>query len=326
MIFARVSLPFFFLVVLAACSGNIGGGQSTLPGAPPNGTNVQQIAQAVATPTPNSASNVATLGDTIAPQPLPQVMGFGGSITFPHPTASPSAAPNAKSTAAPADGSALTSTSVGITASTVEPSDAPPFGGNSAKRHAKHDPNAVTPLLFITLLATADVTLGAYPKIAVDIPREIASKHRDDTFALALFDPETKEKTYRLAVAERDLTSPPPGTYPSPSPTPAATPAPTATPFGINNGPMSFTPPPVGTGIGSSGLPPENVAFTATAATLILKANRPVVFALYAVPPQPSPSPSPVTSASSTPAASASAPGSAPPTSAPATAKPVSTF
>jgi hypothetical protein len=296
-----------FVAGLAACSGNLGGGQSTLPGGPmgSNNSNVQQITPP-ATPTPVSASNVASLGDTVAPQALPTVMGYGGSIAFPKPIPAPSPSPNSKATVAPSDDAPAGPISVGVTAAVVEPSDAPHFNPASAKKHAKHDPAAPTPLLFISLLATADVTLGQYPSIAVNVPRDIYAKHRGDTFGLALYDPEQKGKVYQLAVALRDLSSPPPGSQPTVPPTaaPSPTPTPTATPFG--NFQTSFTPPPVGSGLGSSGttLPPERVAFQTTAAILSLKADRPVVFALYALAPQPSPSPSP--SVGPSPAASGS--------------------
>jgi hypothetical protein len=300
MSFARVVWSLLGCAALAACSGNIGGGQSTLPGAPQNGTNPQGIATAAATATPVSASNVATVGDAhLAAQALPAIAGWGGSIAFPKPTAAPSPAPNPKTSPAPADVASGNSVSVGITASIVEPSDAPHFNAASAKRHAKHDPSAPTPLLFISLLATSDVAFAEYPKIAVDVPRDVVAKHRDDLFGLALYDPERKDKSYRLAVAERDLSSPGPAMLPS------ATPVPTATPalFGVPNGAAPFTPPPVGTGLGSGSLPPEHIAFQAPAADLTLRANQPVVFALYAVAPAPSPSPSPSPSPKPTPTA-----------------------
>ncbi len=309
MIFARVFWPLIVTAGLAACSGNLGGGQSTLPGAPPNGTNVQQIAQAAPSPTPVSASNVATLGDSVGPQPLPAVMGWSGTIAFPKPASS---TPNPKATATSV-AQPDAAVSVGVTASVVEPADAPHLGPAS-KKHAKRDAGAITPLLFVSLLATADLTLGEYPKIDFNVPRDIAAKHRDDTFALALFDPE-KDKAYRLAVADRDMSSPAPGSMPSAPPTPVPTPVPTATPFGMPNGPAPFTPPPIGSALGSAALPPEFVAFKATATSLTLRANRPVVFALYAVPPQPSPSPSPSGSprAAAAPSPGASAGASASP-------------
>jgi hypothetical protein len=321
MILARVFWPLAAAAALAACSGEVGGGQSTLPGTMPSGgANVQQIAQATATPTPVSASNVATVGENIAPQALPTVMGWGGTIAFPKPTA---ATPNPKSTATPAGAATPNSTSVGITAAVVEPTDAPAFG-TSAKHRAKREAGSVDALLFISLLATADVTLAQYPTIAVDVPRDVAAKHRDDIFALALYDSSQNDKSFRLAVADRDLSSPAPGSMPSWTPGP--TPMPTVMPIGMVNGPGALTPPPVGAGIGASTLPPERVAFKPTAQGLVLKANRPLIFALYAIAPSPSPSPSAAPKTSPSPRASglaspaAPAPGSSAPPAAPSPA------
>src|ERR1035438_5999296 len=122
MTYARVFWSLLGCAALAACSGNLGGGQSTLPGAPQNGTNPQGIATAAATATPVSASNVATIGDAnLAPQALPAVAGWGGSIAFPKPTAAPSPAPDPKASLAPADVAPGNPVSVGITSSVVEP-------------------------------------------------------------------------------------------------------------------------------------------------------------------------------------------------------------
>ncbi|MGD0474443.1 MAG: hypothetical protein ABSB70_14695 [Candidatus Velthaea sp.] len=301
MIFARVFWPLLGCAALAACSGNIGGGQSTLPGTLQNGTNPQGLATGVAaTPTPSSASNVATVGANPATQALPTVAGWGGSIAFAKPSAAPSASPNPKASSAAADAGGGNSASIGVTASVVEPSDAPHFSAGS-KRHSKHDAGAPTALFFISLLAPSDIAFAQYPKIAVDVPRDVIAKHRDDVFALALYDPERKDKTYRLAVAERDLSSPGPQSLPSATPVPTPMP----TPFGMSNGAQAFTPPPIGMGVGSAALPPEHIAFLATPENLTLRANRPVVFALYAVAPAPSPSPSPSLSPSSKATASA---------------------
>jgi hypothetical protein len=204
----------------------------------------------------------------------------------------------------------------------VQPPDAPHFG---AKGRSKHDPATLTALFFISLLSTADITLTQYPKIAIDVPRDIAAKHRDDTLALALYDPGQKDSAYRLAVADRDLSSPLPGSMPSPNATPFPTPVPTPYgPQGMAPGGV-LTPPPVGTGLNSAALPPEYVAFQATPATLRLVANRPVVFALYAVPAPPSPTPSASASPNSSPKSAASATASPPATSSTASAVPSST-
>jgi hypothetical protein len=146
------------------------------------------------------------------------------------------------------------------------------------------------------------------------VPRDIASKHRDDSYALALYDPEQKDKSYHLGIADRDFSSPLPGTLPTAAPTPRPTPTQTPTPFGAPFGATGFTPPPIGQGLGSNsgGLPPEHVAFMGTAATLALKANRPVVFALYAIPPTPTPSPSPSPKGGASPSPSPAASGASP--------------
>jgi len=160
-------------------------------------------------------------------------------------------------------------------------------------------------------MATSDLTLATYPKIAINVPHDIVIKHHADTFALALFDPEQKVRAYQLAVAERDLSSPAPGSMPTPiatsTPTPVPTASPTTAPFGASlTPPQMMTPKPV------SSLPPEHVAFQATAAALMLKADRPVVFVLYAITPHATPSPSPKASPGTSPTAANPAPAIAP--------------
>jgi hypothetical protein len=332
MICARILCSLLFAAALAACSENLGGG-STMPGtAANNGVPLQQVTPvpgATATPIPVSASNVATIGDNVDPQALPNVMGWGGSIAFLKAMSSTSPVSNPKRSQA-SDTTSPNSISIGITTSVVEPSDTPHFNLTSSKRHAKHE-SRPTALLFISVMATSDLALAKYPKIALDVPHDIVIKHRNDTFALALFDPEQKVRAYRLAIAERDLSSPAPGSRPTPIPTSTPTPVPTAspttTPFGTSlTLPQMTTPKPVST------LPPEYVAFQATAATLMLKADRPVVFALYAITPYATPSPSPEVSPGGSPTSAAkstpSIPAIAPPlsssTSSPqATSKPI---
>ena len=331
MIYARILCSLMLAAALAACSENLGGG-STMPGtATNNGAPLQPVTAApgaTATPIPVSASNVATIGDNVDPQALPNVKGWGGSIAFPKVTSSTSPVSNQKRSQA-SDTTSAHSIPIGITTSVVEPSDTPRFSHNSSKRHAKHQ-SGPTPLLFISVMATSDLALATYPKIAINVPHDIAIKHHADTFALALFDPEQRVRAYQLAIAERDLSSPAPGSMPTPiatsTPTPVPTVSPTTTPFGASLTPPQMTPKPVST------LPPEYVAFQSTAATLMLKANRPVVFALYAVTPhatpapspEPSPSGSPTSAANSTPSIPAIAPPSSSSTSSPqATSKPI---
>lgn len=290
MTYLRILWPLAVAASLAACSGNLGGGQSTLPGTmqPGSGTNVQSVTAPTPTASPQSASNIATVGDSTAPQPLPEVMGWTGTIAFSKPIPAPSPSPNAKSTPAASTAVPGTPVSVGITAGVVEPSDAPRFG-SSGKRAGAAAPKG---LFFISLLSTADVTLGEYPKIAVDVPPDVAAKYHEQVFALALYDPESSAKVYRLAVAERDVTA---SAVSQPAAT--ATPSPTPSPGEAANAAAALTPPPVGGGVGANVLPPDHVAFLGTAASLTLKSNRPVVFAVYAAPaPAPSPSGSAVPS------------------------------
>jgi hypothetical protein len=280
-----------FIAALAACSGNIGGGQSTLPGGP---ASPQSNAVApVPTPTPVSASNIASVGpDETKPQPLPTVAGYGGTITFAKPSATGTPNPKATST------SNAGPIPVGVTAAIVEPTDAPQFNPvATARKHRlignrKDDPTSPKALLFVTLLSTQDVTFEEYPRIAIDVPRDIVTKYRDGTFGLALFDPSDKAKRYRMAVSERDLSTPAPGSVATVKPSAAPTATPTARPSpspGATG--TALTPPPVATAAPTPTLPPERISFNGTAATLFLKANRPVVFALYAIPQPPTPAP-----------------------------------
>jgi hypothetical protein len=283
------------------------------------------VRQPVATSTPSSATNVASLGST-DPQPLPTVAGFGGTVTFPRPAVTASASPKASATPAPQP---TTPVAIGLTMSIVEPTDAPKFA--SPAKHGlfgHHTGESTGPkaLVFISLMATGDVNFGSYPRFAIDVPRDLVAKYRDSAYELALFDPATKEKSYRLAVAERDYSTPVPGTHtaaptlpPTPAPTPVPSPSltPSPHPSGIAL-PGVLTPPPFPkTPEPGPTLPPERISFTGPATKLALKANRAVVFALYVIPaPSPEPSakpaaakpsaiPSPVPSAAPSAAASA---------------------
>lgn len=300
--YARIGASLAFAAALAACSGNIGGGQSSLPGGP---APLSQIAAPVPTSSPVSASNIASVGaDSTAPQPLPTVAGYGGTIAFPKPVPE-TPNPKAKATATPSGGPLA----VGVTSAIVEPTDAPKFNPVAeSRRHKiignhKEDPTAPKALLYITLLATGDVTFDEYPRIAIDVPRDVVTKYRDGTFGLALFDPADKAKRYRLAVAERDTSVPVATTAtakstPTPTPTPVRSPSPL--PSGMTPGPITTpTPAPAAT------LPPERITFNGTAAPLFLKENRPVVFALYAIPQPATPKPAP--SESGSPAAKSTA-------------------
>jgi hypothetical protein len=275
---------------LAACSGNIGGGSSTLPGS--GASPISQVAQPTATPTPLQANSIVTYGDPgiTGPQPLPTIAGYGGAITLPTPGPSPKG---------------QQPVAIGITAGIVQPTDAPVFDpAAEARKHnfllglKKADQSAPVPLFFISLVATSDVTLHELPKFAIDVPRDIVLKYRKGTFGLALFDPSKKSKSYELAVAEIDQASPAPrassapvaSTAPSPSPSPSGSPSPQPSLRPGQTAPPSAAPGPKATPT----LPPQRIAFLSKQTDLQLVANRPVVFALYAVPVvKPSPSPSP---------------------------------
>src|ERR1035438_1894936 len=96
---ARILCSLMLAAALAACSENLGGG-STMPGtATNNGAPLQPVTAApgaTATPIPVSASSVATIGDNVDPQALPNVKGWGGSIAFPKVTSSTSPVSNQK--------------------------------------------------------------------------------------------------------------------------------------------------------------------------------------------------------------------------------------
>jgi len=272
------------VAALAACSGNIGGGSSTLPGG--GASPISQVAQPTATPTPLQANSIVTYGDPgiAGPQPLPTIAGYGGTVTLPTPGPSPKG---------------QQPVAIGITAGIVQPTDAPVFDPAAEKRKhnflaglTKADTSAPVPLFFIALVATSDVTLHQLPKFAIDVPRDIVLKYRAGTFGLALFDPSKKSKRYDLDVAGIDQASPAPraSMAPVPSPTPSVAPSalPSLRPGQIPSPGATPAPKP------SATLPPQRIAFLGTATDLQLVANRPVVFALYAIPvPKPTASPAP---------------------------------
>jgi len=316
---ARFLVAVLILVgaALAACSGNFGSGTTPPNGLLPSG-NLAGISP-TPTPTPNSASNILTFGSSSAFQPLPSAGGYGGAIAFPIPSPKPSG---------------FTDIAVGATISVVRPSDVPDLnlaskgkkGGSKRERPARQ-------LVYITLLPTHDMTLESYPRIAIDVPRDIVTVYRENEFGIAMYNAGTKDTTFRLAVAELDTASPPP----TPTPNPSAPPPPTtipvsasAVPSGARPANASASPGPAVSGVtpaatasgsaapaASPTLPPQRITFAGTAATLKLTANRAVTFALYALPiATPSPNPrasgaakaaeSPAAAASETPAASGS--------------------
>jgi hypothetical protein len=264
--------------VLAACSGNFGSGTTPPNGLLPSG-NLSGLSP-TPTPTPNSASNIVTYGDSTTFQPLPNAAGWGGAIAFP-------AAPSPKP-------SGFDAVAIGATVAVVAPTDAPDLNLLSKGKNAKKRDRRARALVYITLLPTHDATLSEFPRIAIDVPRDIVVAYHLEDFGLALYNAGAKDTAYRLDVAVLDSATPPP----TPSPPPTAPPPPTAIPLSASPlasgatpvatptvaGPPSPTPSPT--------LPPQRIAFAATAETLKLTANRPVVFAFYALPkPQASGSP-----------------------------------
>jgi hypothetical protein len=328
---ARFLVAVLILVgaTLAACSGNFGSGTTPPNGLLPSG-NLAGI-NPTPSPTPNSASNIVTYGSSTAFQPLPSAGGYGGAIAFPAPSPRPSG---------------FTDIAVGATISVIRPTDAPDLNLVGRGKKGKKRERPARSLVYVTLLPTHDMTLETYPRIAIDVPRDIVTVYRENEFGIALYNAGTKDTAFRLAVAELDTATPPP----PPTPKPSAPPPPTAIPVSASAAPSGAptataspapsvsSAPPAASGVPSARtaptrsaapgpsvtLPPQRIVFAGTAATLKLIANRPVVFALYALPvatPPPSPrasgtgaaSPAPSTSASTAAVASPVATGSATP-------------
>jgi hypothetical protein len=291
MIVARFFVAVLIVLgaALAACSGNFGSGTTPPNGLLPSG-NLAGINPSP-TPTPNSANNIVTYGTIADFQPLPSVAGFGGAIAFPVPSPKPSG---------------FTDVAIGATLSLTKPESAPDLNlaskGKGKKAGRKRERPARA-LAYLTLLPTHDATLSAYPRIAIDVPRDIVTYYRVSELGLALYSAGAKDTTFRLAAAELDSATPPP----TPSPNPSAPAPPSAIPVSASPSPgptasgATPTPRPSGAPSGSAApagptpsptLPPQRVLFAGTATPLKLYANQPVVFALYALPVE-TPSPSP---------------------------------
>lgn len=312
-----VAVLLVFGAALAACSGNFGSGTTPPNGLLPSG-NLAGV-NPTPTPTPNSANNIVTYGSSADFQPLPNVGGYGGAIAFPVPSPKPSG---------------FSDDPIGATLSVVKPQDAPDLNLATKGKRGRKRERPARALAYLTLLPTHDATLASYPRIAIDVPRDIVTTYRVSELGIALYDSTSKEGTFRLAVAELDTATPPPTPTPNPSapppptaipvsatasPSPAPSGSPTARPSGV---PASATP---AVPSASATLPPQRVVFAGTATPLKLTANRPVVFALYALPVE-TPSPGPRVSASASaavPAASGSpaAAGSPLPTGSPVPAE-----
>jgi hypothetical protein len=328
---ARVSTAVAACVVVgaavAACSGSFGSGSGlpTTMASPSFGGN--------ASPTPPSTSSsvILTYGESTAFQPLPEVGGYGGSVAFPKapaPTPAPAPKSKGKKDASPEPAPTPVAVSIGATLSIVKPQDGPDLNFVSGKgKRKKSRELPARALAYITLLPTHDATLESFPRIQLDVPRDVASQYRDGEFGLALWNSGEKDAKYRLAVAELDTASTPPpirqtASVAAPSGSPGAsakpgtaTSAPTATPTPVTRtqgSPLPGSSAVPGSTVAPTAaptLPPARILFAGTAAPLKLVANRPAVFALYALPHPATPAPK----ASGTPAASVSATPSASP-------------
>ena len=289
----------------AACSGSFGSG-SSLPStmATPN------FGNATPSPTPSAQSNILTIGTNTNFQVLPEIGGYSGQIAFPS-VAPETKTPPPKGTPYPSP--TPVSISIGATLSVVKPADGPDLnleGGTGKHKRTRERPARA--LAYLELLPTHDVTLASYPRITLDIPREIATQYRDGEFGLALWNSGEKDSIYHLSVAELDTVGTPPpmvvrtaaplaalangaSALPSGAPTiPASLPPGTA----LRQGPpgMSGNVPVAGLASGgaslapgapvpspSATLPPQRILFAATDTPLKLIANRPAIFALYAL-------------------------------------------
>ncbi|HEX3550712.1 MAG TPA: hypothetical protein VHT53_10065 [Candidatus Elarobacter sp.] len=336
--FARVLSVAAGCVVAAAavasCSGSFGSGT----GLPQTMSSPNFGSNASPTPVPKEASAILTYGESTSFQALPEVGGYSGSVAFPK-AAEPTVAPSSKSkkSGTPEPAPTAVSIAIGATLSVVKPQDGPDLNFESGKgKRRKTREHPARALAFITLLPTHDATLASYPRIELEVPREIATQYRDGEFGLALWNAGEKDARYRLAVAELDTAStPPPLHVASVAATPAvatsarpgASGSPSAAPTTVVLGaprPGTSALPGASPGalpapVVSATLPPERILFAGTAAPLKLVANRPAIFALYALP-HPSSTPVPkasgVTTSSAASAAAKTSPAASPAASA----------
>lgn len=296
---------------LAACSGNFGAGTTAPPGVIPSGP----LNPSSPTPTPVSANGIVTYGQTEAMQPMPNVGGYGGSVAFPVPSPRPSGFDNVP---------------IGVTVALIAPTDAPDLNVQVGGKRVKGRERPARPLLYVTLLATRDITLSSYPRFAIDVPRDIVTTYREEEFGLALYNSADKSKIYKLRIASVESSatvpsaipstsaapsgapatgapsgSPPASPSPTPSPTPSVAPSgsPSALPSGFQGSTRVPTPLPTPTAVPT--LPPQRIAFGVEKSPLHLTANKAVVFALYALPVA---TPAPSASSSSRPVSAASGP------------------
>jgi hypothetical protein len=325
----------------AACSGGFGSG-SAMPNAmgSPSFGNPTSAASAA----PISSNAVLTYGESTAFQTLPEVNGYSGAIAFPK-APEPTPAPPKKGQS-PGPAPAFEPVSIGATLYVKKPEDGPDVNFEKGKgKHRKTREKPARAIAWIELLPTHDATLPAYPRISLDVPRELAAEYRDGEFGIALWNSGEKDSAYRLGVESLDQTSTPPplvvrtpppsGAKPSPgasgSPrpgamqtmmpfaTPSASPSASPSPGALR---LNGMPLPAAGGIAAGGpsaaptLPPARMLFVGGDKPLKLVANRPAIFLLYALPhPSATPEASPKAGASATPAAGGKPGASAPPAS-----------
>ena len=328
MILARVLTAAAGCVVLgaaiASCSGSFGSGSGL-----PNTLASPGFGGPSSAPTPPTQSSVVlTYGESTSFQALPEVGGYAAAVAFPkapEPTAAPASKGKGGKNATPEGAPTPVAVAIGATLSIVKPQDGPDLNfvsGKGKRRRTRELPARA--LAYVTLLPTHDATLESYPRFELDIPRDVASQYRDGEFGLALWNSGEKDAKYRLAVAELDTAATPPpitraaASAPSPAASGGASAKSTSSaaaslPPGARI--TGTTPAPGASAAGSPGavpvpsasatLPPARLLFAGTATPLKLIANRPAVFALYALP---HPSATPAPKGSGAPAAASSSP------------------
>ena len=287
----RLHVLGLFLVLagtIAACSGNIGGGSSAVPGAGVPGQ-VGPLASAVALPsgTPSSASGTVNVAPSAGPQTLPNVGGYTASIAFPQTTASP--------------------TTMDAVSSLNLPQNVPaPFDLSAGKRRGflgigkgrKGPASPYKALLYISLVPAKTVTFDHLPQLVFGIPQGVVASLGDKwDVGLGFYDPDDKSKKFKLAIADRIAVSTPPTPISSASATPAPTPSASPAPNPSGSRPGSSTPTPVPTPT----IALVAVGFAGPAIPLTMQANKVYVFVLYGIV---APAPRPTSGGSAAPSPS----------------------
>ena len=263
---------------LAACSGNFGSGTT-----PPNGLLAvgqfgrHQSDADARRRTPRATSS--TYGSLDAFQPLPNVAGYGGAIAFPVPSPKPSG---------------FADVAVGATLSIVSPERRARSQPRDAKgKKGKKRERPARALVYLTLLPTHDMTLESYPRIAIDVPRDIVDdlsreriRTRDLQRGHQRHDVPLGRRRTRHARRPPPTPTPNPSAPPPPdrdsgqrSPTPSPSPGASAhrvrrqppLPSGVTAGPATSG---SAASVASPTLPPQRITFAGTAAPLKLTANR----------------------------------------------------